>query len=129
MNKTDYTYKGVRYTAMYARHNNPKAWLWVSLRTRCQSKGIPFSITFDYMMSLWPEDGLCPILGIPMVHNKGRGGKPDSASIDKIIPHLGYVEHNVMWLSLKANKMKGENTLDTLTKFIAIIHQAEQYLT
>jgi hypothetical protein len=127
--KTAYFENGIPRSQCWARKNDPKAWLYLALRSRAQSKGIPFDLEFDDLMEVWPEDGLCPVLGIPMKHNQGRGGAPNSASIDKIIPDRGYVKGNVMWLSSRANKMKGENTIQTLERILALVRAAEHQAT
>lgn len=51
---------------------------------------------------------VCPVLGFPLVRNVGyRGaGQPNSPSIDRIIPDLGYVPGNIQVISRKANMMK-----------------------
>ena len=38
--------------------------------------------------------------------NQGRKNMPDKPSLDRIIPKLGYVKHNVAFISLNANRIK-----------------------
>lgn len=58
----------------------------------------------------WPTH--CPVLGIEL--NWAYGGKkhmqPNSPSIDKIIPELGYIPGNAQIVSMKYNTMKQDST-------------------
>jgi hypothetical protein len=63
----------------------------------------------------------CPILGIPLVVGIGRGPAPDSASLDRINPALGYVPGNIQIISSRANTMKNDANADELRKFAAWI--------
>lgn len=71
-------------------------------KSRAAKKGIPFSITKDDIII--PVK--CPALGIPLFGRSGSGYGENSPSLDKIIPHLGYVPGNVIVISGKANMIK-----------------------
>lgn len=75
---------------------------------RAKRDGIPFDLDLEdiYIPSH------CPLLGIPIYVNDKP--KADSASLDKIIPSLGYVKGNVWVVSQKANQMKSNATVDEL---------------
>lgn len=70
---------------------------------RAKSKGVPFSLTHQYLVSIYPEDEICPIFGTKM---EWLGNQQNSPSLDRIIPSLGYVEENVAWVSKRANTLK-----------------------
>ena len=55
---------------------------------------------------------LCPILGVEL---KYKGGD-SSPSVDRIVPHLGYVKGNVQIISMRANRIKNDATPDELRK-------------
>lgn len=55
----------------------------------------------------------CPALGIPLFTGRGRHG-PNSPTVDRIVPELGYTKGNVVVLSHKANRLKGDATLPEL---------------
>lgn len=93
--------------------------MYRNARSRAKRYGYPFEID--------PEDCLvpprCPILDIPLRslsgegkgNGKGRGHMSDfSPSLDKIDPALGYVKGNVIVVSMRANRLKGELTPDQL---------------
>lgn len=70
---------------------------------------VPFNISIDYVLSLVTTH--CPILGIKMSWCVQSGKVTDaSPSLDRIVPELGYVEGNVVWLSNRANRIKGDGT-------------------
>lgn len=100
------------------RDADPKK-LWVisaisGAKARARKGGFPFSITKDQLLSLCHD--ICPALGVPLVYyaKTGRGPGPNSASLDKIIPSLGYVMGNVVILSHRANSIKRDSTATEL---------------
>jgi hypothetical protein len=63
----------------------------------------------DYLMNLLPLDMKCPVFGITMKWNY-ESSKYDSPALDKIVPALGYVQGNVIFISERANRMKNNGT-------------------
>lgn len=68
--------------------------------------------------NLTPEDlvipEFCPVLGIPInVDLLGRPG-PNSPSMDRTIPELGYTKGNVEVISFRANRLKNDATYQEL---------------
>jgi hypothetical protein len=51
----------------------------------------------------------CPVLGLPLRKTKGRQG-PNSPSLDRLNPRLGYVPSNVLVVSWRANEIKKNAT-------------------
>ncbi|MFY8211054.1 MAG: hypothetical protein ACOVLB_00075 [Candidatus Nanopelagicus sp.] len=80
--------------------------------------GIPFTIELDQI----EQPKYCPVLGIEL--NYAWGGTaghlrdPAKATIDKVIPELGYVPKNVYIISWRANKLKSDMTLEELEKIM-----------
>jgi hypothetical protein len=74
------------------------------IKFRCDKNGIPFDLSKEDFERLIPSDGLCPVLGIELSYGKGR--LPTSASVDRLIPSLGYVKGNVCIMSVRANLIK-----------------------
>jgi len=83
---------------------------------------LPFDLTPEYVESIFPEDGLCPVLGRPMslINEPNKHKKP---SLDKHIPERGYVQGNVAWLSLEANRLKNNATLEELEQLVAYLRK------
>ena len=90
---------------------------WYSqVKSRAKSSGIPFSLSKeDFRLS-----DFCPILGYPLVKNNGTK-LFNSATVDRIIPELGYTKGNIQIISARANTMKNNANLDELKLFTAWI--------
>ncbi len=89
----------------------------IGIRGRCARKNIPFNLTEDDI--LIPSH--CPVLGIPLVNKQGRQ-TDNTASVDRIIPELGYIKGNVIIVSLRANRIKHNATIQEL-KQIATFYE------
>ena len=92
-----------------------------SARQRATFHNVPFDIDTDYLYSIYPEDGCCPALGFEMFW-----GNPiwNSPSLDRITPHLGYVENNLVFISHKANAIKGDNGIQAIIAISDFYKQA-----
>lgn len=64
--------------------------------------GIPFDLTVESLPEI-PD--FCPVLNIPLLV-RDIGGDDYSPSLDRIIPELGYTQDNVIWVSLRSNRVK-----------------------
>jgi hypothetical protein len=93
--------------------------IWAAAR-RAKRKNIPFDIRLD---DLLPLPTHCPVLGLKLQYGPGRGRKlyenGCAASLDRIHNERGYVKGNVIVISLRANLLKGQATLDELQKIAA----------
>lgn len=95
----------------YYKMNLEKAML-SNARLRALKVGIPFDITEDDIVI--PER--CPVLGIKLIPGVGKTHR-NSPSLDRVIPHLGYIKGNVMVISQKANVMKNDASGEELEAF------------
>jgi hypothetical protein len=57
---------------------------------------------------------ICPVLGIPIAVGNSNGPSPNSPSLDRFIPELGYVRENVRVISWRANRLKSDATLEEI---------------
>lgn len=88
-----------------------------TIKKRSLDSGIPFSIDFDYAMSIFPADNKCPILERQFNFGYDENNQNNlSPSLDKIIPKNGYVKNNVLWVSHLVNRIKSDATILELTK-------------
>ena len=89
---------------------NPKSDMYACKKAQAKRKNIEFNISFEEI--IWPD--VCPVLGMPLIYQRGRGTKrrpyDDSPSFDRINPNLGYVKGNVQILSNRANRIKCDAT-------------------
>jgi len=84
-----------------------------SARQRAKRKGVPFSITLEYLRSI--AEDKCPIFHTDFSWGRaglGKGKFKDNApQLDRIIPELGYVIGNVAFISHRANRIKDNGTM------------------
>lgn len=66
-------------------------------------------LTILDMFMLYPKDGRCPVLGIPLCLTNRTGLREDSPSLDKLIPSRGYMYGNVRIISWLANRIKRDH--------------------
>jgi hypothetical protein len=92
--------------------------IYSAAKNRAKGLGLPFDLTVDYLENILPQDLLCPIMGYQMTL---VGGRNTAASLDKIIPHLGYVKSNVIWMSLEANRIKDNASLEVLKRLVRLM--------
>lgn len=99
---------------LLSNEDSYKKYLVRGAKQRALHIGVPFDISYKDINI--PEH--CPLLGIKLNRHLGEGGRTstcwDSPSIDRIIPELGYVKGNVWIVSLKANTIKNNATLEEL---------------
>lgn len=82
--------------------------IWERARRRAARLGVPFALPSKTV--LVPE--ICPVLDIPLTVGVKRA--PNSPSLDRIVPRLGYVPGNVRVISDRANRIKGSRALEEL---------------
>lgn len=99
--------------------NHPEEIFHQVAKARAKKLGLPFTITPDDVKSAWPEDGNCPALGIPLSRNVGKGPSPNSPSLDRLIPELGYVPGNIAIISMRANLIKQRETTPVALRKLA----------
>lgn len=84
-----------------------------SAKSRAKRDSVPFSLTKEYLLSIAGDE--CPIFHTPFewgVSGQGHGNaKPNGPTLDRVEPHLGYVEGNVAFISYRANRMKDDGTM------------------
>lgn len=91
------------------REDYPEHHLLAHAKRRAKAKGIPFDLTLSDIH----VPRYCPALGLELRVNEGIVG-PDSPSLDRIIPSLGYVKGNVIVVSHLANSIKSYATVQQL---------------
>jgi hypothetical protein len=99
---------------------SPEAQMWSKARIRARKLGLPFDILPSDVVI--PE--MCPLLEIKIQVQKGTSSG-NSPTLDKIIPHLGYVKGNVWVISKKANQIKTNATFLELKTFFKNMYKME----
>ncbi len=85
-----------------------------SAKRRANVNNLPYDIDIDYLRSICVDS--CPIMKKKLKYGKGELGKY-SASLDRIIPELGYIKGNVQVVSNIANMMKSNASEEELELF------------
>jgi hypothetical protein len=82
------------------------------LKASANKRNIEFTLTKSDLYELsYPIS--CPILGIPLQYNRGIA-LDNSYSIDRIDSTKGYVIDNIEVISLRANKLKSDATMQEI---------------
>lgn len=85
-------------------------------KAKATKNKIKFNLTLEHIKDIFPSDHRCPALGIKFkMSNTGFPGRA-SASLDRIIPKLGYTQGNVVWVSMKANMIMSDANADEVVK-------------
>lgn len=94
------------------REDNPALFMWYSAKSRAREKNLPFNIEISDVVI--PPN--CPIFGTPLVigTGSGPGSNPNSPSLDRVIPSLGYVKGNIVVMSMRANAIKQNATAEEI---------------
>lgn len=92
-----------------SRINNPIKHMLYDAKKRAKKKGIEFNLKESDLEI--PEN--CPVLGIPLFVGDGWRSH-NSPSIDRIDNSKGYFPNNVKIVSLRANMLKNDGTLEEL---------------
>jgi hypothetical protein len=92
----------------------PARALWERARRRALKRGLEFSINRDAIFI----PATCPAFGIPI--RIGDARSDNSPSLDRVDASRGYVAGNVRVISDRANRLKGDRSLDELRLRAAI---------
>lgn len=90
-------------------------------KSNCEKDAIPFDMTVD---DLAPYPLKCPVLGTPINWMNTGSSSNDSPSIDRMIPEVGYVRGNVRIISQKANRLKGNASVDELRAILRYMEES-----
>jgi len=101
------------------RKKSPARRMLIASRSRAKSSGL----AFDLEESDITVPDVCPVLGLPMfdgtTKNGSFAGGPNSPSLDRLDPKLGYTRGNVAVISWRANDVKGNATLEELEAVVS----------
>jgi hypothetical protein len=96
-------------TRQEKKSKDPIHVLFTQTRSRAKQSGIVFTIEESDLTV--PET--CPVLGIPLRWEVGKRS-PNTPSIDRLVPELGYIPGNVAVISWRANRLKNDGTAEEL---------------
>ena len=84
----------------------------------------PITITSKYLLEQFKaQNGCCYYSGEPLLYGHRKGvQQPNSLSIDRKNPKLGYVVGNVVLCTHFINTMKGSCSVDEFKSMLALLH-------
>lgn len=103
----------LQYATEWKRRNmleRPFAEIHTRKKNGAKSRSIQYDLCPEYLEHVWnQQDGKCAVLGIDL--DLSCNHKQDhKATIDRIIPSLGYTQGNIKWVSWLANRVKNDCT-------------------
>lgn len=94
--------------------------LWRCAQVRAELQKVPFDLEQSDIVV--PE--YCPVLGLKIKHNKGPMAD-NSPTVDRIVPERGYVRDNIVVVSNRANRLKGDANLNEIANIASFYLQME----
>ena len=88
-----------------------RKWLQIRLGALRRGKEFSLDVTPQYIQSITPASGRCPVTGLPLTF---AAGIQTDWSIDRANNDRGYVRGNIIVLSVAANAAKGNKSLDEI---------------
>lgn len=110
---------GQREVNKRAREADPVRALLYNAKARAKRKEVVFTIVKEDV----GQPTHCPVLGIELCYTTTSLHADNSASLDRIVPELGYVPGNVLIISWRANRIKCDATLDELKQLVSFYDQ------
>lgn len=95
------------------RQANPARVLWYDAKRRARKRGVPFELTVGDVQALLDQGWFCVYCDAP-VGTFSAGTRPNSATLDRLLPQLGYTRRNTVLCCHQDNCTKGDHTPATL---------------
>lgn len=106
-------YKSQRTTPYTTKETRYREAAVTNAFNRAKKCGLPYSL--DEAKIDWPN--FCPVLGIPL----DRRDRDHAPSIDRLIPEKGYTNDNCRVISMRANRIKNDASLEELEQIVAYL--------
>lgn len=108
----------IKNQVSYRNSIDPKV-LWargvvISSRKRAKIKGWAHTINAEYILSILTDK--CPVFGTVFILYGNKTVGPESPSLDRIDPKLGYVIGNIAVISHRANTIKSNASVEEIRK-------------
>lgn len=93
------------------------------LKRKCLNLNVPFDLEKDTLLQLfYLQNRVCFYTGQEMDYTAGTGLKPNSLSVDKMIPEKGYTKNNIVLCMNKINTLKSNLTLKELEMWMPLFY-------
>ena len=91
-------------------------------KMRAKRAGVPCTLTMLDVVGAVVDT--CPLLGLPIIYAQPKLSD-NSPTLDKKIPHKGYVPDNIAVISHRANRLKSDSTIEELQ---TLLNNLVQYI-
>ncbi len=102
------------------REANPAKYILGRVKRRARERGL----AFDLVEADIEVPTHCPVLGIALTTATGLGQRDSSPSVDRIDSSGGYVRGNIRVISMRANRIKNDATVEELEKVLAYMRSS-----
>ncbi len=93
---------------------HPERELLTRIKRKCKDLNLPCDITEEDLY----HDEFCPVLGIKLIRREDGVTTESSPQADRLIPEKGYVKGNVKMISMRANRLKNDGTIEEHEKIV-----------
>lgn len=91
--------------------------MYHAAKSRAKKYNREFSLDLQDLIDIYPVNNKCPILDIELKWNS-VGFQDNSPSLDRIDSSLGYIKNNIHIISIRANRIKNDSTIEELEKIL-----------
>lgn len=91
--------------------------MYHAAKSRAKKYNREFNLEIEDLISVYPVKNRCPILDIELKWNF-VGFRDNSPSLDRIDSSLGYIKNNIQIISVRANRIKNDSTIEELEKIL-----------
>ena len=95
------------------RKDDPRKPMLYDARKRAKRKGLEFNLEFSDLVI--PD--ICPVLNLPLKVAEGKRNN-NSPSLDRVDNTKGYTKDNVKVISLRANTLKNDASIEELESIV-----------
>ncbi len=99
------------YSKAYRQRNPIKSKL-TFLRIRAEKLEVPFDLDEQWLEE--NSHSSCPVLGIPL----DSSSRDNTPSVDRLFPEKGYTKENCVVMSMKANRLKSDASIEDIEKIL-----------
>lgn len=89
-----------------------------SARSSAKRNSLEFNLSKPFIRQLLESCDICPVFGMKLDVSGIRGREDRAPSLDRLDSKRGYTEDNVRLISWRANRLKGNGTLEEFKKII-----------
>lgn len=91
--------------------------MYHAAKSRAKKYNREFTIEIQDLIDIYPITNKCPILDLELKWNCD-GVKDTSPSLDRIDSTIGYTKNNIQIISVRANRIKNDATVEELEKIL-----------